>query len=207
MNAHKIQVKLFFRPDSAAPPLQAFIPVFHGWIAQHTLPELLIDVANYAHVPAGPGVVLIGHGSDYAIDEQQGRRGLLYSRKRQPPTPSARLGDAFRRAIHAALLLEQQSGTGHGAVRFGPDEWLVRVNDRLAAPNTAASFDAIAPVLQAFCGEVFQGDPCEVERVGDSRELFSVRIRNRGIANLPTLLGRLGGAPLADGAGQSAAAS
>src|SRR6266540_565376 len=108
MDAHKLQVKLFAEPDAArALSLEAFIPVFHGWIKHQVLTELLIDVANYAHVPQGPGVVLIGHGADYFMDQGEGRRGLLHNRKRVPPAPSARLADAFRRVIHAAHLLEQ----------------------------------------------------------------------------------------------------
>ena len=66
----------------------------------------MIDVANYAHVPKGPGVVLIGHGSDYFIDEGEGRLGLLHSRKRGAPDAGDRLADAFRRTLHAASLLE-----------------------------------------------------------------------------------------------------
>ena len=38
-----------------------------------------------ATCPRGPGVVLIGHGSDYFIDEGEGRLGLLHNRKRVGP--------------------------------------------------------------------------------------------------------------------------
>src|SRR5215470_2549285 len=135
MDAHKLQLKIFATPDSArAVSLEAFIPVFHRWIKERLLPELVIDVANYAHVPQGPGVVLIGHGSDYFIDHGEGRMGLLYNRKRMAPAPDARLHDAFRRAIHAALLLEKDAALA-GKLRFGTKEWLLRINDRLAAPN------------------------------------------------------------------------
>ena len=60
----------------------------------------MIDVANYAHVPKGPGVALIGHGTDYFIDEGEGRLGLLYNRKRGAPDAGA----AARRHVppHAA---------------------------------------------------------------------------------------------------------
>ena len=58
MDAYKLQLKIFLTPDSAQKvALEAFIPVFHRWIKEHVLPEMVIDVANYAHVPKGPGVV------------------------------------------------------------------------------------------------------------------------------------------------------
>jgi hypothetical protein len=197
MNTQKIQVKLFLEPQST-PPLQSFIPLFHRWISGHLLPGLLIDVANYAHVPHGPGVVLIGHEADYAIDEGEGRRGLLYSRKRSHSEPAPALRGAFRRVIQAALLLEQEPPEGGASLKIRTGEWVVRVNDRLAASNTEAGFQALRPGLDAFCGELFEGDSCALERLGDARQLLSVRITNQGTASLTALLDRLGGPVRAD---------
>src|SRR4051812_46624230 len=101
MDAHKLQLKIYAEPTHGL-ELDAYIPVFHAWIKHHVLKDLLIDVANYAHVPNGPGVALIGHGADYFMDEGEGRLGLLYNRKRAAPEPGARLGDAFRSVVHAA---------------------------------------------------------------------------------------------------------
>ena len=101
MEAHKLQLKIYLTPESArAVDIEDLIPVFHRWIKQRLLPELTIDVANYRHVPQGPGVVLIGHGSDYFMDEGEGRPGLLHNRKRAGLPPGERLGDLARR--HAA---------------------------------------------------------------------------------------------------------
>ena len=81
MQATKFQVKLYTRAGDIE--LEKLIPVFHEWIrAKKISDELLIDVADYAHVPQGPGVVLIGHQSDYYLDVADNRPGLLYSRKR-----------------------------------------------------------------------------------------------------------------------------
>ena len=108
MDAHKLQLKIYLTPESArAVDVEDLIPVFHRWIKQRLLPELTIDVANYRHVPQGPGVVLIGHGSDYFLDEGEGRPGLLHNRKRAGLAPGERLGDLARRTLHAASLLER----------------------------------------------------------------------------------------------------
>src|SRR4051812_7576093 len=103
MDAQKLQLKIFVNAD-AAPSIdrEAFIAIFHRWIKDRTLPELMIDVANYAHVPEGPSVALIGHGADYFIDEAEGRLGLLYNRKRSSPPAAERLDDLARRTFHAA---------------------------------------------------------------------------------------------------------
>ena len=48
--------------------LAAYVPIFHGWIQCKILDGVPIDVADYAHVPDGPGVMLIGHEADRSID-------------------------------------------------------------------------------------------------------------------------------------------
>jgi hypothetical protein len=193
MDAQKLQVKLFAEPTPTL-KLEAFIPVLHGWIKHRVLPELMIDVANYIHVPQGPGVVLIGDGSDYFMDQGEGRLGLLYNRKRGAPAPKSRLWDAFRRTIHAALLLEREPAFG-GKLTFRTDEWLFRINDRLHAPNDQETWPRIEPELRSFCSELFVGVSVDIQRVGGPSQLFAARIRPEAKADLPALLERLGGPP------------
>jgi hypothetical protein len=197
MEAHKLQLKIYLTPESArALDVEDLIPVFHRWIKQRLLPELTIDVANYRHVPQGPGVVLIGHGSDYFLDEGEGRPGLLHNRKRAGLAPSDRLGDLARRTLHAALLLEKDLALT-GKVKFATNELLFRVNDRLAAPNSDATLAALRPELEPLCKTLFAA-PFELTRVGGAKELFAVRITSGTSAPLAMLLERAGGPPAAD---------
>jgi hypothetical protein len=191
MTAEKLQLKLYAVPGAPL-PLETFIPVFHAWIKHKRLPELAIDVANYAHVPAGPGVVLIGDACDYFMDESAGGRlGLLHNRKRHAPAPADRLQDAFRRTVHAALLLEREPALA-GKLRFATAEWLFRINDRLAAPNEAAVWTSVQAALAAFCGGLFTGADVKVEPVGEPRQLLSARISVSPAPTLAALGERLG---------------
>lgn len=199
MDAHKLQLKLFAEPANASTPeleLETFIPVFHRWIKERLLPELVIDVANYAHVPNGPGVVLIGHGSDYFVDRLDGRLGLLHSRKRAGLAPAERLSDLARRTLHAALLLENDPALA-GKLRFRPGELLFRVNDRLAASNSDAAFAALKPELDTLAARLYAG-PFEITRVGGPKDLLTLRITSSAPATLAQLLERAGGPPAAD---------
>ena len=197
MDAHKLQLKIYLTPESARSlDIDAVVPVFHRWIKQHLLPELTIDVANYRHVPQGPGVVLIGHGSDYFVDEGEGRPGLLHNRKRAGLPPGERLGDLARRTLNAAALLEKDLALT-GKIKFATDELLFRVNDRLAAPNRDATFAALKPELEALAKTLFAG-PFELGRVGGAKELFAVRIKSPTSPPLASLLERAGGPPGAD---------
>ena len=57
MELQHLNVKLLVKePEEAA--LEPLIPVFHSWIEEQVFEELLLDVADYRHVHAGPGVVL-----------------------------------------------------------------------------------------------------------------------------------------------------
>jgi hypothetical protein len=199
MHASKLQLKLFADPAHPV-ALEAFIPVFHRWIKDHVLPELSIDVANYAHVPKGPGVVLIGHDCDYFIDEAGGRLGLLHNRKRGAIAPEGRLEDLFRRTLHAAALLQKDPTLSGAGLRFSPGELLFRINDRLAAPATDETFAAVRPELEALARRLFDA-PFELTRLGDARSLFTVRLVSpKQTADLATLLDRLGGPPGAEAA-------
>ncbi len=197
MDAHKLQLKIFLTPESArAVEAEAFVPVFHRWIKEHRLPELLVDVASYAHVPEGPSVALIGHGSDYFIDAGAGRVGLVHSRKRSGFGPAERLADLVRRTLHAAVLLESDPALA-GKLHFATGELLFRINDRLLGPPTDATFAQVRPELEALAGRLFAGT-FELTRVGGPKELFAVRLVSPTAVPLATLLERAGGPPVKD---------
>lgn len=197
MNAHKLQLKIYVQPESArAVKPEAFVPVFHRFIKEHLLPEMVIDVANYDHVPEGPGVVLIGHGSDYFMDEGEGRLGLLANRKRAGVDAGERLSDLARRTLHVASLLEADP-TLTGKLKFATGELLFKINDRLAGPNTDATFAEVKGELEALAKQLYAG-PFELTRVGGPKELFAVRIKSAAAVSLATLLERAGGVPAAD---------
>lgn len=191
MDASRLQVKVFVDGDLPV-ALDAFIPVFHRWIKDHAIDDVLVDVANYTHVPKGPGVALIGHGSDYYIDSAAGRPGLLYSRKRGAPPPEERLRDAFRRACVASLLLEKE-GAFAGKLRFRSDGFWFRINDRLLAPQGDVTFQAVRHELAAFCDLLFGTGAYQLEHLCSPKDLFSVHIVAPGAPELARLCERLGG--------------
>jgi hypothetical protein len=66
------------------------VPVFHRWIQQKSFPNhLLVDVADYAHVPEGPGTLLVSHEANIHFDRDGGKPGVLYVRK-QPAGENVR---------------------------------------------------------------------------------------------------------------------
>lgn len=190
MIARKIHIKLFVDGASDTLDPDPFVPVFHRFIRENTLKEVLIDVTDYAHVRHAPAVLLVGHASDYAIDFAEGRPGLLYIRKREAPADdAASITDALRRALLACARLEEEKSFER-PLRFRTDEILFRINDRLHARNTDATFGEVKPLLEKTFGNVFT-DGVALERVGSARELFTVRVKAKSQASVTELLARV----------------
>jgi hypothetical protein len=155
MNPKRLSLKLFATRAIPRDELHRFIGVFHRFIQEAAVPGLLIDVADYAHVPDGPGVMLIGHDVDYGIDLARGRTGLLTVRKCAGDAPIETLfRDALGMARAAARALEQDD---HAAIRFAAGELEISFPDRLAAPNTAAAFEIASKALLPLVRDALGG--------------------------------------------------
>src|SRR5439155_15840277 len=129
----------------AAIDLADATPIFHRWIQERVPEEMVIDVADYRHVPEGPGVLLIGHQANYSLDLAEGRLGLLYNRKTAlEGDAQANLGQAFRAALAACRRLEEEVPF-QGKLRFDAGDCEILLNDRLLAPNTDETWNALRP--------------------------------------------------------------
>lgn len=187
VRAQQVSVKLY--ADGDVRPADA-VRVFHRWIQTDAIDELLIDVVDYSHVHRGPGVLLITGEGEYSLgDGGDGRLGLCYARKRDEPGPLAdKLRGALARLLPAAALLEQAL---RDALSFRGDELLVRVHNRLLAPNTAESLAGARPDLDAVTGALYGGIPASIEHASEPDELFAVRLTAPESPDLQTLQSRL----------------
>lgn len=191
MLSERLQLKLYLEPSQHF-EVEALIPVFHRFIRDRVLNDLLIDVVDYSHVPDGPGVVLIGHAADFYVGVLDGAYGLVYSRKRGGPGSEQRLEDALRRLLNAARLLEQENGL---KLRFKSNELSLRLTDRLHAPNDDATFGSTKSEVEALFGRVYGGD-IAVERLPlSNKEPLGLRIKASTAPSLEALLEKLGGPP------------
>lgn len=187
MHSTRIQVKLYAKNP---PKSDELVPVFHGWIREKKLDELAIDVADYEHVHEGPGVVLVGHQFDYSWDLGEGRPGLVYTRKREAPAPEARVLDAVRRALVGCRLLEQEASLA--GLGWKTDELLVKLPDRLRAPNDDAHFAELKSELTAIASKLYARANVTIERVGEARDVLGARVTASAGASVSDLLARVG---------------
>ncbi|MBV8853690.1 MAG: hypothetical protein JOZ93_11400 [Sinobacteraceae bacterium] len=190
MDLHKFGIK-FFAAGADGIDILKLIPVYHRWIQQDALEDLLIDVADYSHVPAGPGVMLIAHEGNYALDETSHDRGVLYYSKRELTGElQQRLAEVARKALTAAELMRTDSEL-EGALKIPGNRLQFFANDRLAAPNTDAAYEQIEPSLRVFLDRLYAGAPYTLRREADPKERLSVWAQTEREVPLNTLLERL----------------
>jgi hypothetical protein len=192
MELQHVNAKIFVAGDLKV-DLGRFIDVFHRWTAEQAMDELLIDVADYRHVPNGPGVVLVGHEADYALDHAAGRFGLLYNRKAPlEGTNADRFQQAFRSAAHACQLLETEfADAGH--LRFSRQAFELFINDRAIAPNTPETLAACQPDIESFLQGTLGHNDFTIEHQSDPRRRFGVAVTSSQPFDLATIAAALAG--------------
>jgi len=189
MELQHFNVKLFV--DGSEESLEPLIPIFHAWIQQKVFDELLLDVADYRHVSAGPGVILIGHEADYSVDNTDGRLGVLYNRK--APLDGTNI-DRLKQATRAALTAFQKldaDARAKGKFRFAGKEIEILVNDRFLAPNTPRTRAAFEPELKSFCSKLFDGIQYSLSFEDDPRKRFAASVKPAQPLSADALLANL----------------
>ena len=176
MQLQHVNVKLLVQ-DPEEVDLEPLIPIFHVWIRDQVGEGLLLDVADYRHVDAGPGVVLIGHEGNYSVDNTDNRLGIRYNRKAPfDGSDQDRLKQAARAALLASQRLEADTRLG-GKLRFNGQEIEVFINDRLLAPNSDATREALDAGFKTFFEKLFAGNEYSTSYGGDPRKLFAVSVK------------------------------
>ena len=192
MQLQHINVKLLVRDPEQA-DLEPVIPVFHSWIEGQVFEELLLDVADYRHVPAGPGVVLIGHQGNYSVDNTDDRLGVRYNRKAAVDGGNQ---DALRQAMRASLIACQRLESEprlEGKLEFNGREIEFFVNDRLLAPNNDASREAFHSDFETFFEKLFRGSEYSLSYTSEPRKLFGVSVQTSRPFATEDLLANLDG--------------
>jgi hypothetical protein len=175
VNLQRIRVK-FYVNNPIEVDITLFIPIFHRWIQEHTVPGLLIDVVDYKHVRQGPGIILIGHEGDYGIDLEGGQLGLVYTRKRDlTGTVAERLQTTLYPALLAGRTLEETPEL-NGRFTFHTNQLELSFPDRLHAPNTPETLAALRPDILALAADLYPGADVALTPGDDEKRPFTVHL-------------------------------
>ena len=191
MDLQQINVKVFTTEDSKI-SYTNFIKVFNRWMEEADSDDYL-NYADYSHVDAGPGVLLILKQANYSIDNAYHEHGFLYNRKHAVEGDNA---DKIRQALTEVLSKCEQleaSAELENAVHFSGANLLFMINNRHIAPNTSETVETVQadliPVLQQMYGD----DDFTIERTSeDTRERLALRISANSDKPISELLANLG---------------
>jgi hypothetical protein len=176
MELQHVNVKLLVK-DPESVDLDPLVPVFHNWIQGQVFEGQLVDVADYRHVPAGPGVILIGLDGDYSVDNTDSRLGVRYNRKAVlDGSNQDRLKQATRSALSAFQRLEAETNLG-GQLHFNGQDVEIFVNDRLMAPNCPETREAFKSDFESFSDKLFGAGKYSLAYNNDPRKLFTVWLK------------------------------
>mgnify|MGYP001815073973 CR=1 FL=1 len=168
-------------PGSVTPLASEYIAVFHRWIQEAMVDGLLIDVADYGHVPDGPGVMLIGHEADRAMD-LSGGPGFRFEGKRSRGGVTDQLVRALTGAASGAALLAADAALD--GVSFDTTRVRIGIADRLRVPNDDATLAELSGAIGEAIDTVFPDTAGELHRQGDRRRPFTVDVSLSSPASL-----------------------
>lgn len=192
MDLQQINIKIFATEDSQV-NYTNFIKVFNRWMTEADSDDYL-NYADYSHVDAGPGVLLILKQANYSIDSAYHETGFLYNRKHDVEGDNAeKIRQALTETLSKCELLEASEEL-ENAIHFNGSDILFMINNRHIAPNTAETAAAIQADLEPVLKQMYGGDDFTIERTSeDARERFAVRISADSNKSLSELLSNLGG--------------
>ena len=187
MDVERFCLKFFARSSDVDEA--CFIPIFHDWIRLKSIPGTLIDVADYRHVPEGPGIMLISHEINYAMEHGGGQFGLSAQRKlAHTGTHQEGVVELVKRMANFGTLLENDSRLAGGFALEG-GKFLYAANDRLRLPNTAESFDTIHSDLAGAAATLYGDQPVSITRLeNDPRERLTVLVETSASLAMASLL-------------------
>jgi hypothetical protein len=191
MSIERFCIKFFTRPGPGLDEA-SFIDIFHEWIRLKKLGGILLDVADYRHVPKGPGVMLITHEINFAMDHADGRFGLLAQRKLgQGRSHGERLLELLRATVALGAQLESHPRI-QGKLSFEAGVFEYISNDRLAAPNDDATFVALQPDLAAAAALIYPNRGVSIRRVQNDPRARLTAVVDAGTLTITELLETVG---------------
>lgn len=181
MNLQHINFKIALQNPNQI-DFEKFTPVFHRWIQQKLTSEMLIDVAEYFHVPSGPGVLLIGHQANLSIDHIDSKWGFLYNRKTVIEGSNLeKLTTVLKATLEHARRLESEE-VFQKSLSFDVGDLQFIVNDRLLAPNSDETFQALQADLKNLFEKLYAGASYQITRPSDARDRFILNVKSEPLS-------------------------
>ena len=165
--------------------LDPFLAIFSRW--RHEQDESdWIDLADYAHMPKGAGIMLIGKQGGFSVNLDDPGIGLLYSgRKDFAGTIEQRVLAAAHRCLRFTKRLTTEPEYP-AQLKLLPSAWEIFINDRLNFPNTNETDQRLRGGIEAALNVLFGAGAYSMQKEDDPqrRYAFSVRAKQADLDQL-----------------------
>ena len=189
MELQRINVKLFTDAGEKI-TLTPFLDIFARWREDAAHPSRWIDLADYAHVVKGPGVMMIGKQGNLGLDLADPGPGILYANKQDlEGTTEDRLMETFRRCLSLTAALSSEPEYPKD-LSPRPGFWELSFNDRLETPNTDETDRQLRPAIEATIGRLFGADQTLI-READPKRRYGFVIHAEGDHSLEAIASKL----------------
>jgi len=137
--------------------LDPILTVFDRWRQEDDAPSDWVDLADYAHMPRGPRVMMAGKREHFSLDTNEPGPGLLLqNRAGLVGSIEERFIESMKRHLTLAVRLTSEDEWPTD-LKVQGGAWSVAINDRLGFPNDDATEaelkDGLVGALDRFFGE------------------------------------------------------
>lgn len=169
--------------------LDPFIEIFGRWRKEKHEANW-VDLADYAHLPRGPGIMLVGQRCNVAFDLADPGPGILYTAKKGLSGSHAeRLAAAFAWCLDLTKRLTAEPEFPK-AVRLRSGALELRFNDRLETPDTPETNAELRSVVEQVLDNLFGPGGYEMRRLSDGN-VYGFTVRAKKAEAIDILLDRV----------------
>jgi hypothetical protein len=184
----RIQIKIAADAPSGL-RLDPFLEIFARW-RKETHPAEWVDLADYAHLPRGPGIVLAGQRCNIAFDLADPGPGILYTAKKGlSGSHTERLSAAMQWCLEFSkrLIAEPEFPKD---VRLRTDSLELRFNDRLETPNTPETAAELRPAVEQVLNALYGPGGYDLRPYGNQADFCGFTVRAKKAEPLDALIAR-----------------
>lgn len=194
MNLQRINLKLFLDAPEKV-PVDALLPIFGQWRENKDHPSQWVDMADYAHIDRGPGVMMIGRQGNLALDLGDPGPGILYANKKGlEGAAEDRILDTFRRTLALASTLIQEP-LYPPQLTARPGSWQLVFNDRMETPNSDATDAALRPAIDNALDRIFGAGNYTAVQEKDPLRRYGFMVHGNAVDHLSQIAARLQSPP------------
>jgi hypothetical protein len=176
MDLQRIDLKALLNAPREA-KLDSLLAIFGRWRTDRDHPARWVDLADYAHMSRGAGVVLIGKQGMFGVTRFDPGLCLLYSgRGEYEGSCEKRFLETFRRhlALSTALFREAEYPA---ELKTLTGSWEISINDRLDFPNNEATDRLLRPPIQAALDKLFGPGSYEITAESDRQRRYGFALQ------------------------------